>query len=76
MFLKGMVGSSLLFKDECLTPNIDKIMPVQNLRKGAQITKISNFWGGYVHYIIYAAATIVRRALKVFQAPLHYHGES
>ena len=59
MVLKGMVESSLLFKDERLTPNIDEVMPVQNLRKRAQITKISNFWGGYVHYMIYAAATIV-----------------
>ena len=64
MFLKGMVESSLLFKDECLTPNIDEVMPVRNLRKRAQITKISDFWGGYAQYIIYAAATIVRRALK------------
>ena len=28
MLLKGMVESSLLFEDEPLTPNIDKVMPV------------------------------------------------
>ena len=46
MFLKGMVESSLLFKDERLTPNIDEVMPVRNLRKRAQITKISDFLRG------------------------------
>ena len=28
MLTKGMAESSLLSKDECLTPNIDKVMPV------------------------------------------------
>ena len=28
MVLKGVAESSLLFKDERLTPNIDKVMPV------------------------------------------------
>ena len=33
MVLKGMAESSLLLKDECLTPNIDKVMAISILRK-------------------------------------------
>ena len=33
MFLKGMAESSLLLKDERLTPNIDKVMAISILQK-------------------------------------------
>ena len=40
MLLKDMVKSSLLSKDELLTPNIDKVMGVWKFRRKAQNTKI------------------------------------
>ena len=40
MSLKGMIEKSLLFEDEPLTPNIDKVMPVWIFRRRAQNTKI------------------------------------
>ena len=40
VFLKGMVGSSLLSEDEPLTPNIDKVMGFRIFRRRAQNTKI------------------------------------
>ena len=44
MLLKGMVESSLLFKDEPLTPNIDKVMPVWTFRRRAQNMNIGKNW--------------------------------
>ena len=41
ILLKDMLKNSLLFKDESLTPNIDKDMPVQSFRRRAQKTRKS-----------------------------------
>ena len=44
MLLKGMVESSLLWRDEPLTPNIDKVMTVWTFRRRAQNAKIGKIW--------------------------------
>ena len=41
VLLEGMVDSSLLSKDESLTPNIDKVIGVWNFRRRAQIQRLA-----------------------------------
>ena len=55
MFLKVMFESSLLFKDEHLTPNIDKVMLVWILRRWAQKNdKNWTYWFRHVSFLIHS----------------------
>ena len=57
MLLKGVVESSLLFKDEPLTPNIGKVTPVWFFRTRAQNAKINEHWTSWFWHLIFTWPT-------------------
>ena len=76
MLSKGVVESSLFFKDEPLTPNIDKVMPVWTFRRKAQNTKIGKFGfliSGFYFFSAYERRNSLKKnLLDSFEAASHF----
>ena len=53
MLLKGLVNSSLLSKDEPLTPNFDKVMGVIFLEGGLKIRTIGKKWTSHFWFLFF-----------------------